>query len=246
MEGAQVVIESIAVAKKPVNPHGIAFISGQAASTDEAMLQVTPLAAKSMAEIRKALAAIQLTSDDVVRATCFCSSLQDISDLRRIVSTEFPKAVTNYVQMQRAYTRGMVECEAVARLKAPMPGVVRLMNPSGLPGSASYSHIAMVNAPQVVISGTQLAFRQQDDDVRLAFERLKRVLEQSKASLGGVVVSNIYALSGSAAEKIRSIRFEFYDKTRPPASTMLLFEGLPSLDASFGVDVVAVPGQGNW
>ena len=43
------------------------------------------------------------------------------------------------------------------------------------------------------------------------------------------------------AAKVRAIRFEFYDKSKPPASTLLLFEGLPSLDASFGVDVVALP-----
>ena len=33
----------------------------------------------------------------------------------------------------------------------------------------------------------------------------------------------------------------FYSRTHPPASTLLPFEGLPSLDATFGVDVVAVP-----
>ena len=27
---------------------------------------------------------------------------------------------------------------------------------------------------------------------------------------------------------------------RPPATTLLVFEGLPSMDAGFGVDVVAV------
>jgi hypothetical protein len=42
------------------------------------------------------------------------------------------------------------------------------------------------------------------------------------------------------ADKVRALRFEFYDQTRPPASTMLPFEGLPSLDASFAIDVVAV------
>jgi hypothetical protein len=39
------------------------------------------------------------------------------------------------------------------------------------------------------------------------------------------------------------VRFEFYDRSQPPASTMLLFEGLPSLDASFGVEVIAVAAE---
>jgi hypothetical protein len=52
-------------------------------------------------------------------------------------------------------------------------------------------------------------------------------------------MSHIYPLSSGLSERIRAIRFEFYDKSRPPASTMLPFEGLPSLDASFAVDVIA-------
>jgi len=47
-------------------------------------------------------------------------------------------------------------------------------------------------------------------------------------------------LSGSIAQQVIQIRKEFYDMTRPPATTNLPFEGLPSLDASFGVDVVAI------
>ena len=42
-------------------------------------------------------------------------------------------------------------------------------------------------------------------------------------------------------DKIRAIRFEFLDKTKPPASTMLLFEGLPAMDASFALEVIALP-----
>jgi enamine deaminase RidA (YjgF/YER057c/UK114 family) len=39
---------------------------------------------------------------------------------------------------------------------------------------------------------------------------------------------------------IRKVRPEFYDQEHPPASTMLPFEGLPSLDAGFAVDVIAI------
>ncbi len=38
---------------------------------------------------------------------------------------------------------------------------------------------------------------------------------------------------------VRRVRFEFYSQANPPAATLLLFEGLPSLDASFAVDVIA-------
>jgi hypothetical protein len=35
------------------------------------------------------------------------------------------------------------------------------------------------------------------------------------------------------------VRAGYYSSTAPPASTLLSFEGLPSLDAAFGVDVIA-------
>jgi hypothetical protein len=41
--------------------------------------------------------------------------------------------------------------------------------------------------------------------------------------------------------RVRAVRSGYYNNTKPPASTLLPFEGLPSLDASFGVDVIAVP-----
>ena len=39
---------------------------------------------------------------------------------------------------------------------------------------------------------------------------------------------------------VRKVRFEFYDRARPPASTLLLFDGLPVSGAPFAVDVIAV------
>ena len=53
-------------------------------------------------------------------------------------------------------------------------------------------------------------------------------------------MTSVYPLSEASANLVRKVRFEYLDQARPPASTMLLFEGLPSMDASFAVDVVAV------
>jgi enamine deaminase RidA (YjgF/YER057c/UK114 family) len=39
----------------------------------------------------------------------------------------------------------------------------------------------------------------------------------------------------------RKVRFEFFDTAKPPASTALVFEGLPSMDASLGIELIAVP-----
>jgi enamine deaminase RidA (YjgF/YER057c/UK114 family) len=55
-----------------------------------------------------------------------------------------------------------------------------------------------------------------------------------------VAVLNVYPLSRSIGELVRKIQPEFFDRARPPAGTTLPFEGLPSLDASFAVDAIAV------
>lgn len=238
--GAQVVLESTAVARKPVNPHGLAFFSGQPASSSQPMLEVAPLAEKSISDLLAAVRAAGLEPQDVLRATCFLSSLQDVVAVRQELSAAFPEAALNYLQTLRAPANSIVECEAVGRLRSPVGQPLRLLNPPGLPQSSDYSQIALVGAPKVVLSGGQLAFRYQEDDARLAFQRLGRELEQAGTSLRQVAMSHVYPLSSSIGELVRKVRFEFYDKARPPASTMLPFEGLPALDASFAMDIVAV------
>jgi enamine deaminase RidA (YjgF/YER057c/UK114 family) len=85
-----------------------------------------------------------------------------------------------------------------------------------------------------------LAFGYEDKDARLAFQRLGKTLEQVGSSPARAAVTSIYPLSGSIGEQVRRIGPEFFDKAKPPAGTLVSFEGLPSLDASFAVDVLAV------
>jgi enamine deaminase RidA (YjgF/YER057c/UK114 family) len=238
--GAQVALEAVVETRKAENPHGLAFISGQAATSEEPILEVAPLAIQSLRRLRTAITSLGLTPREVLRVTCFCSSLKDGNEVRRAMIAEFPSAARTYVQVQRAYTSGSVECEAVARLLKPAGEPLSFLNPEDLPKLPDRSQIALVGARRVAFSGTQLAFRYQDSDVRLAFERLGKSLEEVGTSYAGVAMSGIYPLTRVITEKIRTLRFEYYDKSRPPASTMLLFEGLPSLDASFAVDAVAI------
>jgi len=51
--------------------------------------------------------------------------------------------------------------------------------------------------------------------------------------------SGVYPLTRPVADKVRAIRFDFFDRANPPASTLLLFEGLPSLDATVAIEVAA-------
>jgi enamine deaminase RidA (YjgF/YER057c/UK114 family) len=235
---ARVVLEVISTAKKTVNPAGIAFVSGQPASVNQPVARVAPLIEKSLAALRTAHQAIQVNPADVLRATCFVTSLADVNEGRQMVSREFPSAALNFVQLQRAPSRGLVECETIVRLRTAEKEPLRLLNPSGLTASPNYSHIALIGAKRVVFSDLSLAQCAQEKDAKLAFAQLEQELRASGASIKVVAMSHLYPVSGAASELIRNTRFNFYDKLRPPASTLLLFEGLPGA-AVFGVEVVA-------
>jgi len=243
LPGAQVVIESTAETKKPVNPDGLAFVSGHAVRSDDPTADVAPLAGKSAADLVKTLQSVQLEPSDVLRVTCFSSSLQDFPKWQSGVAAVFPQASLNIVQVQRAPVHAIVECEAVARLRAPLDQPLRFLDPQGPEEARTYSQVALVGASRIALTGAQLGFRYQDEDIRLAFQRLGKVLGEAGTSLDRVAVSNIYPLTGAFAQRIRKIRTEFYSKAHPPAATMLPFEDLPALDASFAVDAVAVVSQ---
>lgn len=221
LEGAQVVIEGIGVdPKKSLNPNGLAFLSGQAAPTLE----------QSIEAFKTALSSAGLHAGDVLKVSCFVSSLEDSRTGRTALDATFPKAAVDLVQMQRGPVNPGAECEGVARLRTASTVPVK------------YSpQVVLVSAPKLIFSGTQLAFGTQENDVKLAFERLQRALTAVNARLDSLVMSHVYLTSMGMAEKVRTVRKTFYSADSPPASTLLPFEALPSLDASFGVDVVAIP-----
>ena len=229
MEGAQVVLESVGVDKKTLNPNGLAFFSGQQAKDVR----------QAVAQLQTAVNAAGVKSTEVLRATCFLSSIDDVATARAALGGAFPAAASAFVQLQRLGLEPLAECEAVGRLNSPPSSSVVFMNPPGLVKSPNYSQIALVNAPKVVFSGTQMAFRDQDADIRLALERLRKAIEPLGVTYDDVFWSSYYPLTRTIADKIRSLRFDFFDRTRPPASTFLLFEGLPSLDATVALDVTA-------
>ena len=240
MEGAQVVIESIAVAKKEMNPSGLVFVSGQAASSDTPLQKVATLAQKSIADLKTALQAAGAGPADALRVTCFCSTLEDHTAVRAVVETDYRHAALNFVQLQRSPFRSVVDCEAIAKASRKAQGRVQFENPAGLTQSPNFSQLALVSAPRLVFSGTQVSYGYQDSDARLAFQRLAKALEAGGSSVKDIAFASFYPLSSSIAEQVRRIRFEFFDKQRPPAATMQPFEGLPAMDAGFAVEVVAI------
>jgi enamine deaminase RidA (YjgF/YER057c/UK114 family) len=226
LEGAQVIIESIAESHKAVNPNGLAFLAGQPGDSLD----------QSLGKLEGTLKQAGMDDAAMQHVTCFVRSLDESRDAQRLMTQRFPNAAVNYVQMQREYALPVAECEGIARAPESSSAGVKFM----LPAAPGYSQVVVVNGPKLVFSATQLAFGAQPGDVRLAFERLRKSITPLNARLDAVAMSHIYLISRGLTDTLRTVRSEFYSKASPPASTMLPIEGLPSLDASLGVDVVAV------
>src|SRR5207249_2647730 len=147
LEGAQVVIESIAVSKKDMNPQGLVFVSGQASSGGAP-------AQKAVADLKTALDAAGSSPAEALRVTCFSGSLSDQAEVRAAVAADYHHAAVNFVQLQRGGGRSLLECEAVAKLQRKIPAPAQFENPPGLTQSADYSQVALVSAPKLVLTGT--------------------------------------------------------------------------------------------
>ncbi len=240
MEGAQVVLEAVGEAHKDVNPHGLAFFSAQAATSDNPLDPVAPLVRQALTQLGRAVNAAGTTPLSVLRVTCFVSSLAGVATARSLVVAAYPRAALDYVQTQRSPGSAVAACEAVARLASDPSTPLQFLDPDGLPRESGQASVALVNSAEVVLTGAQVSFGYQLRETRLAFDRLQKELTQAGTSAGKVAFAGYYPLSLDIASQVRQVRAEVFDAERPPAGTLLLFEGLPSMDAGFAVDAVAV------
>jgi enamine deaminase RidA (YjgF/YER057c/UK114 family) len=214
MVGAQVLIEVVAVEKKIVNPNGLAFV----AASD---------AREPIAKLQGSLSGAGVKPADVLRLTCFLSSLEDAQSLRAAAAAAFPAAAANFVQMQRLGLEPQIQCAAVGRLASAPASPVVIQNGT-----------ALVNAPKLVFTATQLVFRDQDADFRLAYQRLGKALASQGAAMKDVAWTESYALTKPNAAKLDAVEHELLGQ--PHAGTTLQIEGLPSTDATAAVELIAV------
>jgi enamine deaminase RidA (YjgF/YER057c/UK114 family) len=219
MTGAQVVIEAISSEKKVVNPNGLAFISAHDATEPAA----------AVAQLQDAVNRAGVKAPQVLRVTCFLSSLSDLPSARTALVAAYPGAAVNFIQSQRVGMEPKVACEAVGRLDTPPATPLVLAN-----------GVALVNAPKLVLTATQLVFRDQDSDFRLAYQRLTKSIASLGATLHDVFWTGAYALTKPNAAQIETIQWEFLDRSHPPAGTAVQVEGLPSTDATAAIELIAV------
>lgn len=96
LEEAQVVIESVSLAKREVNPDGLMLVEAQTAPSIEQSLDQL---------------ASRLGSATALRVTCFVSDIGTTAPM----TARFPSAAVDLVQTQRAPSHAEVNCEAVGR-----------------------------------------------------------------------------------------------------------------------------------
>ncbi len=222
VDGAQVALEAMSVDKRTVNPHGVAFIGIRGAWSENPLDPLVPLAEKTIEQLKQAAGGAEILS-----LTCFASMLDQQAQHK--LRASFPKAAFHYAQALRAPTRAFVGCEAVARLDKPAEG-----------GAVAADNVARLSVPWVAVSGGQIGFHNSEADIRLAFQRLDKSLATAQSSLKRAVYLRDYVLTRGFAERVHSIEKQFFDGARMPAISEIQVEGLPGLDAMFGLDVVAV------
>ena len=144
LEGAQVIMEYVASSRKELHPQGLAFLSAQPAYSDNPTDPLPPLTGKSLAALRQAVKAAGSEPSDVLRVSCFLSSLENLAASRDQVVSEYPKASLNFVQTERAPAQAMAACEAVSSLRRRIEAPLQFVNVEGIPPQPGESAAALV------------------------------------------------------------------------------------------------------
>jgi enamine deaminase RidA (YjgF/YER057c/UK114 family) len=232
LTGAQVLLESISTSKKnETAPAGLLFVPGQIAEDAQLRDDVAPLARKSLEQFDRAV--VRGGGSNVLRVTCYVSSLADAGAVSSMIAAKYPAAAIALLQPRRAHASSIVECEGVAKLSKPVDRVAFVKDGENVVGAA-------ISSPTVALTGTLVAYGYEDRNARQLFDRMNKVLEPAKASWKSVAEVRFYPLAASIVKQIVRVRNDYLDRANPPAMSMVPIEGLPSIDASFAMDAIAV------
>jgi enamine deaminase RidA (YjgF/YER057c/UK114 family) len=86
---------------------------------------------------------------------------------------------------------------------------------------------------RVVVTGSQMAFGFTAADARLAFERLEKTLASAGSGAQRMVLLDVFPLSGQLAQLAEQAGGPW------PAQSVVVVEGLASMDAAFALEAVA-------
>jgi enamine deaminase RidA (YjgF/YER057c/UK114 family) len=217
-EAAQVVIEAVVSTRKNVNPHGLAFFSGQTGSNYT----------QAVERLRESVKAASVDGEHILRCTCFTAHIEDAPVLHTALHAAFPGAAVNVVQPLRDAPNENTLCEAVGQLTQPRTeGPVVLMK---------NARTTLVSSPKLVFTGLQLTFGNFLDDAQEAVVRLQRAASALQPVEAPVEI-NAFALDAAAGSAVRK------KMTAVPLSTFTVqtIEGLPAMDATAGIEAILAP-----
>ncbi len=215
-EGAQVAVEALVEERRAVNSRGVAFAAASGTSPG-----------KALEALRERLE--RAGASTVLGLTCAVTSSQMFDEARQVSGRLFADVTMTLMQAQRLPEAPRAVCEATARMQREVGG-----------GAAFGEGTAAVGPARLAVSGAQMAFRYQQADARLAYQRIEKTLNAMGGSLRRALVLSVYPLSEPMAELARAVGSEFTEAARPPVGETLRYEGLPSLDASFALEAVAL------
>jgi enamine deaminase RidA (YjgF/YER057c/UK114 family) len=217
-EAAKVVIEAVVSTRRQANPNGLAFFAGQGGTS----------LAQALGRLQESVQAAGVAPDAVLVATCFTARLEDWNSAHGQVLGAFPHANVNLVQALRDPASDGAVCEAIGQLtNTPADAPVVLLESR---------RATLVGPHPLVFTGLQLSFGSYLDDAHEAFVRLERAATALDPVEAPVHV-NVFSLDpagGSALRKTTAV---------PPSTfTVETIEGLPSVDATAGIEAILAPG----
>lgn len=216
-QAAQIVIEAVVSTHRTVNPNGLAFLAGQmGGSLDDAL-----------EHLKASARAAGIEPERVLTCTCFTSRIENLDATRAMAQAIFSKSQINIVEALRDPASDASTCEAVGQLREPpREGPVVWLKSS---------RATLVASRRLVFTGLQLTFGAYLDDAHEAFARLQRAASALQPVEAPVQV-NAFSLDASGGSALRK-------STSIPASvfTVQTVEGLPSIDASAGIEAVLAP-----
>ncbi|MFL6416956.1 MAG: hypothetical protein ACJ74Y_14935 [Bryobacteraceae bacterium] len=214
---SQVVIEAVVSTKRTLNPNGLGFLSGQTGKS----------LAEALQHLHESASEAEISADQIVSCTCFSPTLESGEASSAAVRAVFPKTAVNVVQALRDPVNTTTMCQGIAQLNHPPKESALIW--------LKDAHVSLVNSPRLVFTGLQLSFGNYLDDAREAFTRLERAASALQAADAPVQV-NAFSLDLTSASALRK------STSLPPSIfTVQTVEGLPSVDASAGIEAIFAP-----
>jgi enamine deaminase RidA (YjgF/YER057c/UK114 family) len=123
-------------------------------------------------------------------------------------------------------------------------------SPAALPQPFGYSHVVSVPAGRLVFTAGQVGMRADGAiavgwmaQARLAFENVGHALRAGGADWPDVFKLTFFVVDTSELAVVRSVRDEFVDVQRPPASSLVQVAGLIMPELLIEIEAIASPGS---